>query len=311
MSQTIAIFGSINMDLVMRVDRVPGPGETLSGKNFSTIPGGKGGNQAVAIARLGKPKGISAAMIGCIGDDAFGGQLRKTLAADAIQLNHLGVCENTATGVALILVESNGQNRIVLAAGANDFLGKPQADQAQETIKKAALLVCQLETPLPGLMQAVAIAKRHGVPVILNPAPAQPLSSDLLSQIDYLIPNESEAALLSGLPVTDVPSATIAAEHLLKMGPKNVLITLGAQGVLLASAGATPELLPAFRVTPVDTTAAGDTFIGGLAVGLAEKMDVRQAIFLGQRAAAISVTRAGAQTSIPSRQEADSFEKHL
>ncbi len=307
MSQTIAVFGSVNMDLVMRVQRVPGPGETLSGKDFSTIPGGKGANQAVAIARLGKSAGIRAAMIACVGGDSFGTELQTTLAADGISLDHLTVCDKVATGVALILVESNGQNRIVLAAGANDLLSPLSAEQAQETIKRSSLLVCQLETPLAGITQAIALAKTNNVPVILNPAPAQSLPADLLRHIDYLIPNESEATLLSGIQVTDIPSARAAASHLLAMGPRHVLVTLGAQGVLLATQHKDPELLPAFRVTPIDTTAAGDTFIGGLAVGLVEKMDIRDAILLGQRAAAISVTRTGAQTSIPSRLEVDTF----
>ena len=307
MPHTIAIFGSINMDLVMRVTRVPGPGETLSGESFFTVPGGKGSNQAVAVARLGKSSGITAAMIGCVGDDAFGAQMQDSLANDSVNLNHLTVCENTSTGVALIMVEANGQNRIVLAEGANGKLSPASADRAEETIRNSALLMCQLETPLPGIEHVLEIAKRHHVPVVLNPAPAIPLPSSILDKVDYLIPNESEAALLSGLPVTDTTSAMEAAVRLLTMGPKNVLITLGEQGVLLATSDGICEILPAFRVDPVDTTAAGDTFIGGLAVGLAERLDIRKAIHLGQKAAAIGVTRSGAQTSIPFRHEAEAF----
>lgn len=307
MPHTITVFGSINMDLVMRVSRVPGPGETLTGESFSTIPGGKGSNQAVAVARLGKDSEITAAMIGCVGDDAFGTQMKKSLASDSIALEQLSVCKNTSTGVALILVEENGQNRIVLAEGANARLSAACASQAKEVIRHSSLLLCQLETPLAGIERALEITSQHGVPVVLNPAPAVPLPKEILHRVDYLIPNESEAALLSGLPVTDIASAQEAAERLLGMGPANVLITLGAQGVLLATSGGIRDLIPAFRVEALDTTAAGDTFIGGLAVGLAEKKDIRSAIHLGQKAAAISVTRPGAQTSIPFRHETDAF----
>ena len=294
----VVVVGSLNMDLVMRTPRVPVGGETLHGHEFSTLPGGKGANQAVACARLG----AKVAMIGQVGNDGFGTTLRDGLAADGIDVN--GVLQTSAvgTGVAMILVEDIGQNRIVLAAGANGALTPDDIDAQTALIGGAAMVVLQLEVPMPVVERAIAIAHSAGVPVLLNPGPAKPLAEALWSQIDLLIPNESEAELLSGIAVTDAASAYTAARVFRQRGVKCVLITLGANGVAVVD-DAGERHLPAHVVKAVDTTAAGDTFIGGLSAGLVEGMAMDEAVALGQRASALCVTRHGAQPSIPYRRE--------
>jgi ribokinase len=294
----VVVVGSLNMDLVMRTPRVPVGGETLHGHEFSTLPGGKGANQAVACARLG----AKVSMIGQVGNDGFGTTLRDGLAADGIDVS--GVLQTTAvgTGVAMILVEDIGQNRIVLAAGANGALTPDDIEAQAALIGGAAMLVLQLEVPMPVVERAIAIAHNAGVPVLLNPGPAKPLAEALWSQIDILIPNESEAELLSGIAVTDAASAFTAARVFRQRGVKCVLITLGANGVAVID-DAGERHLPAHVVKAVDTTAAGDTFIGGLTAGLVEGMAMDEAVALGQRASALCVTRHGAQPSIPYRRE--------
>ena len=294
----VVVVGSLNMDLVMRTPRVPVGGETLHGHEFSTLPGGKGANQAVACARLG----AKVSMVGQVGNDGFGTTLRDGLAADGIDVS--GVLQTTAvgTGVAMILVEDIGQNRIVLAAGANGALTPDDIEAQAALIGGAAMLVLQLEVPMPVVERAIAIAHSAGVPVLLNPGPAKPLAEALWSQIDLLIPNESEAELLSGIAVTDAASAYTAARVFRQRGVKCVLITLGANGVAVID-DAGERHLPAHVVKAVDTTAAGDTFIGGLTAGLVEGMAMDEAVALGQRASALCVTRHGAQPSIPYRRE--------
>ena len=294
----VVVVGSLNMDLVMRTPRVPVGGETLHGHEFSTLPGGKGANQAVACARLG----AKVSMIGQVGNDGFGTTLRDGLAADGIDVS--GVQRTTAagTGVAMILVEDIGQNRIVLAAGANGALTPADIDAHAVRIGGAAMLVLQLEVPMPVVQRAIEIAHAAGVPVLLNPGPAAPLPEDVWSQVDILVPNESEATLLSGVEVTDAASAYAAAKVFRQRGVKCVLITLGANGVAVID-DAGERHLPAHVVKAVDTTAAGDTFIGGLSAGLVEGMTMDDAVALGQRASALCVTRHGAQPSIPYRRE--------
>jgi len=294
----VVVIGSLNMDLVMRTPRVPVGGETLHGHEFSTLPGGKGANQAVACARLG----AKVSMIGQVGNDGFGTTLRDGLAADGIDVS--GVLQTTAvgTGVAMILVEDIGQNRIVLAAGANGALTPADIDAHAARIGGAAMLVLQLEVPMPVVQRAIGIAHAAGVPVLLNPGPASPLPEAVWSQIDILVPNESEATLLSGVEVSDATSAYAAAKVFRQRGVKCVLITLGANGVAVID-DAGERHLPAHVVKAVDTTAAGDTFIGGLSAGLVEGLAMDDAVALGQRASALCVTRHGAQPSIPYRRE--------
>ena len=304
MKHRIAVVGSINMDLVVCTPRMPLPGETLTGSDFRTISGGKGANQAVAAARMG----AQVSLIGCVGADAFGAEMRDRLAADGIDLDYVDIAQGAPTGVAVIQVDAGSQNCIVIAAGANALLTGQSIDRAAAAIEQAQLLICQLETPLPAVQRAIEIARRQGKRVLLNPAPAQALDPGLLKQVDYLIPNETEATLLTGVAVTDIPSAEVAAKQLRAQGAEVVLLTVGAKGVLVVD-GTGTKLLPALSVRAVDSTAAGDTFVGSFAVGLAEGLPLAEAVMLGQRAAAISVTRFGAQSSIPYRAEVELFKE--
>jgi ribokinase len=302
----IVVIGSINMDLVLRVPRMPLPGETLAGGPFQTISGGKGANQAVACARIGATA-KSVAMIGCLGDDAFGADLRAALKADGIDDSHISTIPGVASGIASILVDANGQNSIVLAPGANDSLSPAHIDAAKALIERAQVVVLQLETPLATVQHAAALARSLGKTVVLNPAPAPAvaLPAELLALVDYLVPNEIEAAMLANsgpIDTADDASVAAAAATLRGQGVRNVLITLGGKGVYAAFDSGS-QRFPAQAVTAVDTTAAGDTFIGGFVAALSEGRSEAEAIGLGQRAAAWSVKRAGAQTSIPHRSE--------
>ncbi|KAB0330268.1 MULTISPECIES: ribokinase [Janthinobacterium] len=295
----IVVIGSINMDLVLRVPRMPLPGETLTGGAFRTIPGGKGANQAVACARLsGKVAGAQqVAMVGCVGDDAFGTTLRAALVGDGIIDSHITTLPGVASGIASILVDDNGQNSIVIAGGANDLLSPAHIDAAQGLIEQADIVVLQLETPMATVVHAIKLARSLGKTVVLNPAPAASLPEGVLELVDYLIPNEIEAAMLAGVSPEGADAKALAAA-LQKLGSDNVIITLGSKGVHAALYGG-DFTFPAEVVKAVDTTAAGDTFIGGFVAGLASGMDEAEAIQQGQRAAAWSVTKPGAQTSIP------------
>ncbi|HEU4816518.1 ribokinase [Janthinobacterium sp.] len=295
----IVVIGSINMDLVLRVPRMPLPGETLTGGAFRTIPGGKGANQAVACARLsGKVAGAQqVAMVGCVGDDAFGATLRAALVGDGIIDSHISTLPGVASGIASILVDDNGQNSIVIAGGANDLLSPAHIDAAKELIEQADIVVLQLETPMATVVHAIKLARSLGKTVVLNPAPAASLPEGVLELVDYLIPNEIEAAMLAGVSPEGADAQALAAA-LQKLGSDNVIITLGSKGVHAALYGG-DFTFPAEVVQAVDTTAAGDTFIGGFVAGLASGMDEAEAIQQGQRAAAWSVTKPGAQTSIP------------
>ncbi len=290
------------MDLVTRAPRLPLGGETLIGHSFTTVPGGKGANQAVAAARLG----AAVAMVGCVGNDAYGAQLRDALLAEQIDCRAVSTVEDSS-GVALIVVDDNSQNAIVIVAGANGALTCAVVDRFDDVLQAADVVICQLEVPDATVGHALKRARALGKTVILNPAPAgRALPPDWYAAIDYLIPNESEAATLSGLPVDSRASAERAASHLIGLGAGKVLITLGAQGLLFAS-GTGFEHFPAPKVKAVDTTAAGDTFVGGFAAALARGESEAQAIRYGQVAAALSVTRAGAQPSIPTRSEVQAF----
>ena len=295
----IVVIGSINMDLVLRVPRMPLPGETLTGGAFRTIPGGKGANQAVACARLsGKVAGAQqVAMVGCVGDDAFGATLRSALVGDGIIDSHITTLPGVASGIASILVDDNGQNSIVIAGGANDLLSPAHIDAAKALIEQADIVVLQLETPMATVVHAIKLARSLGKTVVLNPAPAASLPEGVLELVDYLIPNEIEAAMLAGVSPEGADAKALAAA-LQKLGSDNVIITLGSKGVHAALYGG-DYTFPAEAVQAVDTTAAGDTFIGGFVAGLASGMDEAEAIQQGQRAAAWSVTKPGAQTSIP------------
>lgn len=302
MPAKVVVVGSLNMDLVTRAPRLPRGGETLIGESFCTIPGGKGANQAVAAARLG----AKVSMVGCVGSDAYGQELRGALLAEGIDCQPVSVVAGSS-GVALIVVDDNSQNAIVIVAGANGVLTPDVLDRFDEVLRGADVIICQLEVPDATVGHALKRGRELGKTVILNPAPAsRPLPADWYACIDYLIPNESEAAVLSGLAVDSLETAEAAATQLLAAGAGKVIVTLGAQGLMFAN-GASFQHFPAPLVKAVDTTAAGDTFVGGFAAALADGKSEVEAIRFGQVAAALSVTRAGAQPSIPTLLEVQAF----
>ncbi len=302
MESRIVVVGSINMDLVTRAEKIPIPGETVIGGDLQTFPGGKGANQAVAAARLG----ADVAMVGHVGNDVFAQQLRENLDADGV--NHTYVTEvEAASGVALIVVDAAGQNIIVVASGANGLLTPADVEMAGAVIQSADVMLLQLEVPLETVQCAAQLAHDAGVRVILNPAPAQPLPASLLQLVNVLVPNESEAAVLSGVSVDDSEGLKLAAAKVQSFGVSTVILTLGARGTLLAQDGKFTHYPPFEVVDVIDTTAAGDAFVGGLATAIAGGEPVEAAVPWGNAAGALAVTRAGAQPSLPTRQEVEAL----
>ncbi|MEL5960507.1 ribokinase [Streptomyces sp. CLV115] len=289
----IAVLGSTNMDLVAYVERAPGLGETVTGREFRTVPGGKGANQAVAAARAGG--GVT--MIGAVGDDEYGVRLRSNLEHAGIDTDLLHTVEGPS-GTAHVVVDDTGANSIVVVPGANGTVTALGPGE-MAAIAGADLLLLQLELPMSAVIEGARVAHAQGVRTILTPSPVQPLPSELLDCVDLLIPNEHEAAALSGF--TD-PHAS--AQYLLSQVPA-VVITLGSKGCLYAARGGEPVVLPAPEVTAVDTTGAGDTFVGTLAVALGERRPVPRALAWASAAAALCVQRPGASTSMPYRTEID------
>ncbi|MGD8232701.1 ribokinase [Vibrio sp. TRT 1302] len=298
----LVVLGSVNADHVLQVPSFPRPGETLHGRNYQVIPGGKGANQAVAAARLNADTGF----IACVGDDAFGINIRENFKMDRINIAGVKMEPNCPTGIAMIQVSDSGENSICISAEANAKLTAEAIESDLERIRGARYLLMQLETPMCGIEKAASVAKSAGTNVILNPAPARELSDQLLACVDVITPNETEAEVLTGITVTDDESAQEAANALHRKGIEIVLITLGAKGVWLSENGR-GELISGFKVAATDTTAAGDTFNGALVTGLLEDLPLKSAIKFAHAAAAISVTRFGAQTSIPTREEVDTF----
>jgi len=301
MKPSLVVIGSANMDLVVRSAHIAAPGETVLGEAFRQIPGGKGANQAVAAARLG----AAVTFVGRVGTGLFGEALRTGLQADGIDTTHLQTDPTEPTGVALIGVDAQGRNAITVAPGANFQVSAQDIDQALPAIRQAAAILLQLEIPRATVLYAAQQAHAAHIPVILNPAPASltdPLPDSLLAQIDVLTPNEYEAAALLGLEYHEDSDWTAIAKLLLAKGVKAVVITLGEEGCLVADATGSHHI-PAISVTAVDTTAAGDCFTGALAVALAEGHSLEEAGRFAAQAAAISVTRPGAQPSLPSRSE--------
>jgi ribokinase len=290
------------MDLVVRAPHMPVPGETVIGSDFRTIPGGKGANQAVAAARLG----AEVTMIGRVGDDDFGRAQLRNLGELGIDTTYMIVDPEDATGIALITLDASGQNSIVLAPGANMRLTKEDINAARGAIVQSDVLVLQLESPLEVVAYAIDMAHAEEGKVILNPAPARPLPTETLARLDYLIPNESETALLTGIEVADLDSAKEAAERLREEGVGTIILTLGARGAFLTSAEESVHV-PGYNVEVVDTTAAGDAFVGGLAVALAQGQNLVEAVRYANAAGALAVTRLGAQPSLPTRQEVEEF----
>jgi ribokinase len=294
----IVVVGSINMDLVTRTAKIPVPGETVIGGDLQTYPGGKGANQAVAAAR----QGAGVAMVAHVGQDAFARQLLRNLAQDGVDHTHVTPVA-TASGVALIIVDDAGQNSIVVASGANGRLTAGDVQKAQPLIQSADLLLLQLEVPLQAVQCAAQLAHDADVRVILNPAPARPLPAALWSLVDILVPNETEAAVLAGASAAGESGLLAAAQQLHALGVPTIILTLGARGALLAQDGQFTRY-PAFSVDQVlDTTAAGDAFLGGLSAALAGGSSIAAAVPWGNAAGALAVTRAGAQPSLPTKEE--------
>jgi ribokinase len=307
---TILVVGSLNMDQVVRVPHLPELGETLLGAgSLKLVPGGKGANQAVAIARLGS----AVSMAGRIGNDPFGERLLSALQADNIGTELIVVDQEEASGVAFIFLTPDGNNAIVVAAGANMRVGHEEMQSAriQEAIPRARALVLQLEIPLDTVVALVASAHKAGVPVILNLAPGQPLPRETLQQVEVLVVNETEASLLSGQRVDSLEDARIVATVLHEQGIPKVVITLGSQGAILANDDAANKTRiihqTAPRVQVIDTTAAGDCFVGALTVALAEKQVPEDALRFAVYASALKVTKFGAQSGLPTRREVEAF----
>ena len=301
----IVVVGSINVDLVVRVATLPRPGETVLGGRFASVHGGKGANQAVAAARAGG----HTTFVARVGDDSMGRAAINAFQAEGIDTDFITVTPECPTGVALILVDAAGENSIAVAGGANDRLSADDIERARPAIEAADVVLLQLEVPLAAVAHAVSIARAAGARVILNPAPACPLPATLLAGVDILTPNETEAETLAARGSDTVPSSADVertAGMLLGLGPWAVVVTLGAAGALVAVA-ADRTYVPAFPVEPRDTVAAGDVFNGCLAVRLAEGLDLVAATRFAAAAAAISVTREGAQASAPHRGEIEAF----
>ena len=302
MKQQIVVIGSSNTDLIVKAPRIPKPGETILGGRFIKAAGGKGANQAVAAARAGG----RVSLIARIGEDAFGDEAISGFKADRIDTRWIRRDAHHSSGVALIVVDAEGENSIAVAPGANDHLGPADVTAAAEVIGQASIVVLQLEVPLAGVGTATRLAAERGVPVLLNPAPAQTLPAALLEQVSILTPNETEVESLTGIRVSDEASARRGAHALRDRGVETVIITLGPRGVYCLSPSL-EGLVTGFSVQAVDTTAAGDTFNGALAVALAEDVDLSEALRFAQAAAALSVTKEGAQPSAPSRKTIEQF----
>ncbi len=306
MNPYILVVGSSNTDMVVKADRLPGPGETVLGGAFLTAAGGKGANQAVAAARLG----ADVVFVAKVGKDVFGLQAVELFRKEGIDTSYIVIDEENPSGVALITVDSDGENCIVVASGANANLFRVDLVAAEEKIKNAALVLMQLEIPLETVEYVAGVAAAHGVPVILNPAPARPLPDGLLRGVSILTPNRKEAEMLTGMAITDRADAGRAARALATKGIKTVIVTLGADGALLLDEGKL-DWVTAPVVTAVDTTAAGDVFCGALAAALSEGRLVKDAVVFACAAAALSVTKMGAQPSAPLRSEVDQFRARL
>ena len=294
----VVVVGSSSIDMIVQVDRIPGIGETVIGGIFHSAGGGKGANQAVSASRAG----ARVLFVGRVGRDDFGRKVVAGLKRDGINVSHVTADEKAPTAVAFIFVGGKGENSIAVASGANLRLSPRDVAKAHGVFRRGGILLVQLETPLAAVASAVRMAAASGMRVILNPAPARPLPDSLLRKVDILTPNEHEAESLTGIAVDGEAAAARAADSLHARGVRTVIITLGARGAYV-SGGDFRALVPAFKVKAVDTTAAGDVFNGALAVALAEGRPLFEAVRFGQAAAAISVTRIGAQPSAPSRAE--------
>ncbi|CAM7616069.1 MULTISPECIES: ribokinase [Citrobacter] len=298
----LVVLGSINADHILNLETFPAPGETVTGNHYQVAFGGKGANQAVAAGR----SGANIAFIACTGDDDIGSSIRQQLASDNINVDPVSVIDGEPTGVALIFVNGEGENVIGIHAGANAALSPARVEAQRERIAEASALLMQLESPIDSVLAAANIAHENHTTVVLNPAPARVLSDELLALVDIITPNETEAEKLTGIRVENDEDAAKAALVLHKKGIDTVLITLGSRGVW-ASVKGEGQRVPGFKVEAVDTIAAGDTFNGALIAALLEDKALSDAIRFAHAAAAIAVTRKGAQPSVPWREEIEAF----
>ena len=306
MKKHVVVVGSINLDLVSSAPKIPLKGETLIGTTFASFPGGKGANQAVAGARLG----AHVSMIGKLGDDAFGAQLRANLESAGVNTAAVET-DSTTSGIAQIITAENGENVIVVVPGANGNVSPQYVQKHLAIIRDAGIVLTQLETPLETVEYLASITRREGIPLVLDPAPARPLPGSLLAQVDWLTPNESETSSLLGLKSQELAQEELeaAAETLLQRGSRNVLLKLGQRGCFLALADGRRILLPAYAVRAIDSTAAGDAFNGAFASALLDGHDPVRSASWASAVAAISVTRRGAQPSMPTNAEVQAFLK--
>ncbi|HLO15439.1 MAG TPA: ribokinase [Anaerolineales bacterium] len=296
----ILVVGSLNADLVVRAPRFPQPGETISGEDLRIIPGGKGANQAVAAAR----QGASVAMVGRVGNDSFGPELINNLEQNNVDTSHVQIDSESATGTAIVVVDANGQNSIILSPGGNGRVSPMDVDSVSFTNHE--LLLLQLEIPIEAVLSATKRAKEGGVRVLLNPAPARSLPEELISLPDFILPNETELSLLTNQPVNNIASAERAAKTLLEHGAQTVIVTLGGNGALIVSSTRVTHV-DTYKVDVVDTTAAGDAFIGGFASALLQNKSLEEAVRYGCACGALATTKFGAQPSLPTSGEVERF----
>ncbi len=302
MKNTVVVIGSYNTDLTIKTRKIPRPGETIIGGVFSEGGGGKGANQAVAAVRAG----ASVCFVARVGSDVLGNEGITRLTAESIDTRYVYRDTEASTGVAFIVVDERGENSIVVASGANARLSPADITSAENEIASARVILVQLESPLEAVRAAIRTGRENGVTVVLNPAPAQSLEPSLLREVDIITPNKVEAEMLTGIKVTDEESMRAIVKKFFDFGIKNVLITLGSQGVY-AGLPKTMELIPAFNVQPIDSTGAGDVFSGSLAAFLSEGMCIEKAATMAVASASLSVTRMGAQNSAPQRMEIEQF----
>lgn len=301
MGSVILVVGSMNMDLVVKVDEIPKMGETLLGKELLQMAGGKGANQAVAIAKLGK----NVSFLGKVGKDGFGDKLLKSMRNAGVNIEHIERTE-VSTGIAVINVDREGNNNIVVVPGANGMVNEDYLNNNIDVIKESEIVLFQLEIPLETVKEGLRISKRLGKTTILNPAPAKDLDNEIISNVDILILNEYELERISKIKITDQDTMLKAAKKLLDKGIKQIIVTLGSKGVLYIDENAY-KFFEAYKVKVVDTTAAGDSFIGGFAASYIENKKVIDAISMGQRTAAVAIQKLGAQVSIPTKSEVDNY----
>lgn len=302
MKNKVVVIGSYNTDMIIKTRKLPSPGETVIGGFFSTGGGGKGANQAIAAARIG----AEVSFVARVGNDVLGKEGIKRLNEERINTRYIFRDTELPTGVAFIMVDDNAENSIVVASGANARLSPSDIETVNTEISSAAILLVQLESPIESIYAAMKKAHDNGVTVILNPAPAMELEKHILQYIDIITPNVVEAEMLTGIKVTDAGSLHRIANRFFEYGIKNVIITLGSKGYF-AGLPNVMELIPAFKVTPIDTTGAGDVFSGALAAFLSEGMTIESAARMANASASISVTRMGAQNAAPKRVEIEEF----